>query len=36
MEFTENDEKELFNDIIEIEFVKGSISKGYKYKAYIP
>lgn len=36
MEFTEDQRDELFDDIAGIEFVKGSIKKGYKYKAYIP
>ena len=36
MEFTEKDKVELFNDMANINFKKGSIAKGFKYKAYIP
>lgn len=36
MEFTDKDRKELFEDLGYITFKKGSINKGYKYKAFIP
>lgn len=36
MEFTSADKKNLFEDVGKIEFKKGSVNKGYKYKAFIP
>ncbi len=36
MEFVDGNRKELFNDLLEIEFVPGTLDGKYKYKAFIP
>ena len=36
MEFVDGNRKELFNDLLEIEFVPGKLDGKYKYKAFIP
>ena len=36
MEFNESNKKELFNELLNVEFIPGSLTGKYKYEARIP